>query len=146
MIYIASDHGGFNLKSQIIKYLTSKSIEIKDMGPFEYKEDDDYPDYVIPLAQEVQKDFKSRGIVICRNGVGVSIATNKFKNIRTVLGWTPKQVESSKLDDDTNVLALPADYIEEETALQIVDMWLNTEFSGFPRHIRRIKKVESIQN
>lgn len=146
MIYIASDHGGFSLKGQIIKYLNSKNIDLKDLGPYEYKEDDDYPDYVIPLAKEVQKDIKSRGIVICRNGVGVSIAANKFKNIRTVLSWSPKQAESSKLDDDTNVLALPADYIDANTALEIVNTWLNTDFSGFPRHIRRIKKVESIQS
>jgi len=144
MIYIASDHGGFNLKHQIVKYLESKKIDVTDMGPYEYKEDDDYPDYVIPLAKEVQKDIKNRGIVICRNGVGVSIATNKIKNIRTVLSWNPKQAESSKLDDDTNILALPADYIDQTTAIAIVDMWLNTEFSAFPRHIRRIKKIENI--
>ncbi len=98
MIYIASDHGGFNLKNQIIKHLSERNIDVKDMGPYEYKEDDDYPDYVIPVAKEIQKDIKSRGIVICRNGVGVSIATNRFKNIRTVLSWDPKQRDCGYVD------------------------------------------------
>lgn len=146
MIYIASDHGGYALKDDIIKYLKDKNIDVTDMGPNEYQEDDDYTDYVIPLAREVQKNIKNKGIVICRNGVGVSITTNKFKNIRTTLSWNSKHAQSSKLDDDTNVLALPADYIDPKTAVEIVDTWLNTEFSALPRHIRRIKKVESIQN
>jgi len=144
MIYIASDHGGFTLKSAAIEHLKQKGLDVKDMGPYEQVDWDDYPDYVIPLAKEIQKDIKGKGIVICKNGVGVSITTNRFKNVRAALSWTPEHAKTSRLDDDTNVLALPALFINESTALEIVDTWLNTEFSGEPRHIRRIKKLENI--
>ena len=145
MIYIASDHRGFKLKTEIIAHLTEHGVEIKDMGPYEYVEGDDYPDYVIPLAREVNKNPRNnKGIVICGNGVGVSITANRLKGIRAALSWTIEQAKASRLDDDTNVLALPANYIDENTALNIVDAWLNTEFSALPRHIRRIKKLESI--
>jgi len=144
MIYIASDHGGFNLKNTLISYLKNKGLDIKDMGPFELVEEDDYTEYVTPLAKEIQKDLRGKGIVICRNGVGVNIAANKFKHIRAALSWETEHIKSARLDDDINVLALPADYIDENTAKSIVDAYLNTEFSALPRHIRRIKKVENL--
>lgn len=145
MIYIASDHGGYELKQKILKHLVEQGREIKDLGPDRYNGEDDYPDFAIPLAEKVQENPNNRGIVICRNGVGVSMTVNKYKDIRATLSWNPAHAKSSRLDDNTNVLALPADYVEDETAVNIVDTWLNTEFSGLPKHIRRIKKVDNIK-
>ena len=144
MIYIASDHGGFELKNKIINFLSQKGFTVNDMGPSEYNEGDDYPDFVVPLAREVVKNVSNRGIVICKNGVGVSVSANRFKNIRATLSWNSEHARSSRLDDDSNVLALPAQYIDDATAFGIVETWLSTDFSAEPRHIRRIKKVENL--
>jgi RpiB/LacA/LacB family sugar-phosphate isomerase len=143
MIYIASDHGGFELKKKIINHLLEGKKEVEDMGPQHLDPEDDYPDFVIPLTKQMENDPESLGIVICRNGVGVSMCVNKFKHIRAALSWDPKHAASAKSDDNTNVLALPADYIGETTALEIVDTWLETRFSFAPKHIRRLKKVET---
>lgn len=88
----------------------------------------------------------NKGIVICRNGVGVSMFANKIKGIRAGISWNPKQAKSSRNDDNTNVLALPSDYIDSKTALEIVDVWLKTKFSNDKRHLRRLAKVRSIEN
>jgi ribose 5-phosphate isomerase B len=144
MIYIASDHGGFQLKQKIINYLMSKKIDIKDMGATEYNENDDYTDYVIPMVKEILTNPKNKGIALCRSGDGVNITANRFKGIRSTLSWNKEHAAKSKIDDDTNVLAIPTDYIEESAAIEMVDTWLNTEFSALPRYIRRIKKMENI--
>ena len=143
MIYITSDHGGFELKKKIINHLLEGKKEVEDMGPQHLDPEDDYPDFVIPLAKQMKGDSESLGIVICRNGVGVSTCANRFKHIRAALSWDPKHVASAKSDDNINVLALPADYVDETAALEIVDTWLETKFSFKPRHIRRLKKVET---
>ena len=141
MIFIASDHGGFKLKNEIIKYLQSLQLEVTDLGPAEYVEDDDYPDYTVPLAQKVAAQTDGKGILICRNGVGVSMLANKIKGVRAALSWNPGHAASSRKDDNTNVLALAADYTDLETTLKIIDSWLSTDFSNETRHRRRLEKV-----
>ncbi len=143
-IYIASDHGGFKLKGKIISFLEKKKYSIEDLGPFKYKKDDDYPDYVIPLAKKVAKT-NSQGIVICRNGQGVCIAVNKVKGIRGVTGFSVKEAKTTRLDDDANVLSIPADYVNEETAKRIILTWLKTPFSNLARHKRRLMKVKRLE-
>ncbi len=145
MLYIASDHAGFKLKSKIKEYLSSRGVEVVDMGPAGFYPEDDYPDYVIPAVRRFQEDGEGGGggaILICRNGVGVSMLANRFKGIRASLSWSPRHAMSSRTDDNTNVLALPADYIDEKTATDIVDAWLNADFGNEERHVRRLKKVE----
>jgi len=144
MIYITSDHGGYNLKTILIKHLTDKGLEIKDMGAYEYNENDDYPDYVIPFVKEMLKTPNNKGIALCRSGDGVNITANRFKGIRSTLSWNKEHAVKSKIDDDTNVLSIPTDYITEQQAIEMVDAWLNTEFIAVPRYIRRIKKMEDI--
>lgn len=146
MIYISSDHGGFELKKHLIDFLEKENINVIDMGPEELNEDDDYPDYVIPTMEKIQQDKNSVGIVICRNGAGVSILANKFKGIRAALSWNPEHAKTTKLDDNTNVLALPADYIDKDTAIKTLATWLATEFSWEQRHARRLTKVEEFEN
>lgn len=146
MIYFASDHGGFELKNKLITFLQSENLEIKDFGPKSFEKGDDYPDYVIPVMKELQQNSNDVAIILCRNGVGVSILANKFKNIRCALCFNPKQAQKAKTDDNANVLALPTDYISETEAKQIVSAWLSAEFSNEKRHIRRLNKVAQILN
>ncbi len=144
MIYIASDHAGFKLKSELIEYLSNKGIEVEDVGAYSFNKDDDYPDFIKPLAEKVLGKANNMGIIICKNGIGVSIAANRFKGIRAGLSFTPDHAKSGRVDDNTNVLALPADYIDTETAIKIVKIWLNTEFSFESRHIRRLQKLDKL--
>jgi len=85
------------------------------------------------------------GVLICANGVGISIAANKFDGIRAALSWNPKHAASSRNDDGTNILVLPADYVTKEEALEILQTWLSTNFSGEDRHIRRIQKISELE-
>lgn len=142
MIYISSDHGGFELKNRVLEFLKQKGAEVEDLGPFELNPADDFPDFANVLAQKVVKETGSKGILICRNGVGVCVAANKFAGIRATLSWTPKHAFSARNDDDTNVLCLPADYVNANLALEIVDIWLNTPFSGEERFVKRLKKIK----
>ena len=141
MLYICSDHGGFKLKELLKKHLADKGIAAVDAGPQSLESGDDYPDYVIPVMRKVQSDSAGGAIVICRNGVGVSMLANKFKGIRAALSWTPQHAASTRVDDNTNVLALPADFISDDVAKQIVDAWLSTKFENTERHVRRLMKV-----
>ena len=143
-IYIASDHGGFEIKQMFIEILTKAGFDVQDYGPKKMLEDDDYPDFIVPMIINMQKEKTAPGIVICRNGVGVSIAANKFKGIRAGLCFTPRHVISARQDDNINVLAIPADYITKETAVEILHEWLNTPFSNQDRHIRRIDKINRL--
>ncbi len=146
MIYISSDHRGLNLKDYLVNELTARSIEITDMGPKSLDPEDDYPDYASLVAKKVQENDQDKGIVVCANGVGVSITANKFNGIRASLSWTPEHAQSSRKDDNSNILAIPADYITRENALETVLMWLNTPFGNEDRHVRRINKIRDIEN
>lgn len=143
MLYICSDHGGFRLKSQILKHLVLKNILFEDRGPLEINQSDDYPIYVDKtISKFLENPKENKAIVICRNGVGVSMMANKYIGTRAGVSWTPDHARSSRKDDNTNVLALPADYIDEKTAIDIVDIWLNTPFSKEPRYEKRIEMME----
>lgn len=142
MLFLSSDHGGYRLKKQLTAFLDSLKVTYKDLGPYEPDENDDYPEYVLSLVKEMRKDPKNMGLVICRNGVGVSMMANRFKGIRAALSWDPKHAASTKNDDNTNVLALPADYISLDEAKKILVSWVETPFSGNDRHKRRVNKVE----
>jgi ribose 5-phosphate isomerase B len=142
MLYISSDHGGFNLKSELIKYFSQNGIEFEDLGPTELVQDDDYNDYVLPLVERVRSYEGSNGILLCRNGVGVNMLANKFNGIRAALSFDSKHAASSRNDDHTNVLTLPSDYINNDKAIEIVKTWLNTPYSQDERHIRRVNSVD----
>src|SRR3989338_8995021 len=147
-IYLASDHGGFELKKKIISFLKmkkNKKYSLKDLGPFSYNPVDDYPDYAIPLAKSVAHDKKSIGIVLCKNGQGVCIAVNKVKGIRGVTGFSKEMVASTRADDHANVVCLPASYLSEKEVKEIVILFLKTPFSGAKRHQRRLAKVRKLE-
>ncbi|MDI6717965.1 MAG: RpiB/LacA/LacB family sugar-phosphate isomerase [Patescibacteria group bacterium] len=141
-IYIASDHRGYNLKEVLKEYLLEKKYEVVDLGNDYYDENDDYPDFAKLVAGEISKSLENKGIVICRSGVGVDIAANKFKGVRSALCFNPEQAYLSRNDDNTNVLALPAGFISDEEAKKITDVWLTTPFSGDEKDKRRVDKLD----
>jgi len=144
-LYIASDHGGYQLKKRLIRYCKNElNINIEDMGPLKHDPTDDYPDFVIPLAHKVIEE-KARGVVICRNGVGVSIAVNKVKGIKCGIGYNISVAETMVIDDNSNIISLPADHLSEDHAMAVLKKWLETEYTGTERHARRLAKVEALE-
>ena len=143
-IYIASDHGGFKLKEQVKKHLTVKKIAFADLGPKKLQPTDDYPDFAYALAKTVART-NSRGILICRNGIGVCVVANKINGIRAVATSSPGIARTARADDDTNVLCLGQDFTALPQAKRIIDVWLKTEFSNGSRHKRRLGKIKKIE-
>lgn len=140
-LFIASDHGGYQLKKRLVRYLQNElEHEVTDLGPHEYVDGDDYPDYAFPLAEQVVKTG-GRGVLICKNGVGVCMAANKVPGIRAGLGYNLMAAQTMMVDDNTNVLCLAASLSSDEHAMAILKRWLETPFSEDPRHVRRLKKV-----
>lgn len=145
MIYLASDHGGFAVKEKVKALLDRESIAYKDLGPQRLVPDDDYPDYILPLAEKVVHE-QAMGIIACRNGQGVAVAANKVKGARAVVCWNEGCAQSSRNDDNANILSLPADYLSDVEIKTIVDSWLATPFSYEARHVRRLAKVADYEN
>lgn len=143
-IYIASDHGGFKLKAAIEKYCDRVGIAYQDLGPSRYESADDYPDYAHRLARRVAAT-NGRGILCCRNGIGVSVVANKTAGIRAFATDNPAIAKTARADDDTNVLCLGQDFTSATQAVIIVKVWLKTKFTGAARHRRRLNKLKKIE-
>lgn len=144
-LFIASDHAGYQLKKRLVRYMGKElGLAVEDLGPNEYNETDDYPDYIFPLAKKVAKT-NGRGIVICKNGIGVSVAANKVNGIRAGIGYNLMAAESMMEDDNTNILALASKGVSEDFAMAIVKKWLETKFGGAKRHKRRLEKIEQYE-
>ena len=144
-IAIATDHGAVALKKTLIAYLEGKGHEVTDFGTYE-PVSCDYPIYAAAAARTVVKGECERGIVLCTTGIGMSIACNKVKGIRCALLHDLRSAEMTRLHNDTNMMALGAGVTDEALALQLVDIWLNTEFSGVERHARRNAQVMALEN
>ena len=142
-IAIASDHGGFALKQQIMEYLASLGYEYKDFGCYT-ADSMDYPDIAFPTAQAVASGEFDRGILICGTGIGVSICANKVKGIRCALCSDVVSAELTRQHNDSNMLAMGGRIIGVEVAKAIVKTWLATEFTG-GRHQRRIDKISACE-
>lgn len=142
MIAIASDHGGYDLKERVKQYLEKKGSEYKDFGCYS-KESCDYPDFVKPAAKAVAEGVCDRGIVICTTGIGISMCANRIPGVRCALCGDPVSAELTRLHNDANMLSLGAGVTGELLALDIVERFLNTPFSGDERHKRRIAKIEN---
>ena len=146
IIYIASDHRGFELKNYLIDFLKGKGYEVVDSGNVQYDKSDDYPDFAKVVAEKVSLDCENaRGIVLCGSGVGVDVVANKFRGVRSALVTSTDQAFDSRNDDDSNILSLPAGYIEKSAVEKIVIIWLETPFSGDKRHVERLKKIDEIE-
>ena len=141
MIAIGCDHGGFDLKSMVMQHLKEKGIEVQDFGCVD-KSSCDYPSYGRAVGQAVASGKCDKGIVICTTGIGISIAANKVEGIRAALCSDSYSAKMTRLHNDANVLALGSNVVGPGLALEIVDVFLNTEFSGEERHQRRIEAIE----
>ena len=144
-IGIASDHAGYQLKEFIIGYLDSKGYDVHDFGCHS-EESCDYPDYAAAAARAVASGECERGIVLCTTGIGVSISANKIKGIRCALLSDKMSARLTREHNDSNMMALGAGVVGEMLALEIVDTWLDTPFSGVERHQRRIDKMMALEN
>jgi len=140
-IAIGSDHGGYDLRVAVVKYLKEKGYEVTDFGCPD-KSSVDYPVYGKLVANAVAEKKADKGIVICTTGVGISMVANKVKGVRCALCSEPLSAKMTRLHNDANVLALGGALIGPNMAYEIVDVFLNTEFSNEEKHIRRIKQIE----
>lgn len=143
-ISIGCDHGALALKEKIVTHLSRQGYEMMDFGTHT-ADSCDYPDFAAAAARAVADGQCERGIVLCTTGIGVSISANKIPGIRCALlsdTWTAKM---TRLHNDTNMMALGAGVVGENLALEIVDTWLKTEFSGEARHQRRIDKLMALE-
>ena len=138
-IAVASDHAGFERKQAVLKYLQKQGIEFKDFGAFS-AESSDYPDFAHPLANAVSLGEFDKGITLCGSGNGINMTANKHQGIRSAICWLPEIAKLARLHNDANVCALPARYISDDEAVEIVNTFLSTEFEG-GRHIARINKI-----
>jgi len=142
-ISIASDHGGFELKQEIIAFLKNKKYEVEDFGTYS-KDSCDYPDFGSKAAKAVVEGAADFGIVICTTGIGMSITANKIKGIRAALCTNTHLAEMSRRHNNANVLALGQNNQSINSALEIVNVFLNTSFDG-GRHQRRIDKISKLE-
>ena len=142
LIGIASDHGGFDLKANIISFLRELGYELSDMGP-ENSDSVDYPDYGIKIAQAITKNKVSRGIVICGTGIGMSIVVNRFSGIRGALCSDIFTAKLSREHNDSNILIMGGRVVDHNLAKEIVRVWLNTRFEG-GRHLKRLDKISKL--
>jgi ribose 5-phosphate isomerase B len=144
-IGLASDHGGFELKVQLIKYLKAANYEVKDFGANELIIDDDYPDYVIPLARALAEGKVDRGIAICGSGVGACVAANKVNGIRAALISDSFSAHQGVEDDDMNMMCLGGRVVGYSLALDLVKAFLNSKFREEERYKRRLAKVKALE-
>ena len=140
-IAIGSDHGAYDLKQELIRYLSEKGYELDDKGCHS-KESCDYPAFAKAVAQDVASGAAERGIVLCTTGIGVSITANKVPGIRCALCHNEHTALMTRLHNDSNVLAMGAAELTPTLAERIADIWLETEFSGEEKHARRIAQIE----
>ena len=143
MIAIGSDHGGYELKQKVIKHLEERGISCQDMGCHSL-DSCDYPVFGHAVAKAVAEGKCEKGIVICTTGIGISISANKIAGIRCALCSDSLSAKMTRLHNDANVLAMGAGMIGPNLAMDIVDTFLNTPFSGEERHQRRINLIEQI--
>ena len=154
-IFIGTDHAGYVLKEKLLSFLKAQGYEVIDKGAFEYNEHDDYPDFVIPVAQEVSKDPNNvKGIILGATGEGEAITANRFPHVRAIVYYGKSHsvvddeadvIVRSRQHNNANILSLGARYLTEEEMMASVNLWLKTSYSGSERHVRRLAKIEKIK-
>jgi|TARA_X000000950_G_scaffold68015_1_gene84039 ribose 5-phosphate isomerase B len=140
-IIISNDHAGVELKNKVKEYLETEGHSLKDVGNND-GESVDYPDIIHPLAKEISENKDDKGIIMCGTGNGVSMVANKYKGVRAGLCWSKEIAELIRKHNNANVLSLPARFISIEEALEIVKVFLETDFEEGGRHERRVGKID----
>jgi len=144
MIYLGADHGGFSYKEKIKKFLDELKVKYEDLGNLKFEPRDDFVDYAFEVARKVKKT-KGKGILICTNGLGMSVVANKLKGIRAVNAITKKIAIQSREHLDANILCLGAHVVSWKNAKKIIKAWLETEFFRKERYTRRLDKIREIE-
>lgn len=145
-IGIAADHAGLPLKEQLQKALNDSGHEVVDFGATQLNPDDDYPDYVVPLAQSVAKGEVERGVAVCGSGVGACVAANKVKGVRAALVQDIFSAHQGVEDDDLNMICFGARVIGYALAWDLTQAFLDARFTHQERHLRRLSKVSALEN
>lgn len=136
---IGADHAGFELKKVVIKYLESNGYETEDFGCYS-EESIDYPDFGHPVASMVEENEGTLGVLICGSGNGINMTANKHQGVRSALSWKKEIAQLAREHNNANIIAIPARFVTEKEALEMVDVFFNTEFEG-GRHQRRVDKI-----
>ena len=144
-IGIAADHGGYDLKKNIHSFLVASGYEVVDFGAYELNLQDDYPDFVVPLAQAITEKQVERGIAICGSGVGASVVANKVSGVRAALINDHFSAHQGVEDDNLNLLCLGGRITGVMAAEEYVQAFLNAKFTGLERHMRRLQKVHLLE-
>jgi ribose 5-phosphate isomerase B len=144
-IGVATDHGGFALKNAVTEFLQTKGYEVEDFGAYQMDSQDDYPDFVIPLARAITARTVDRGIAICGSGVGACVTANKVLGVRACLIQDAFSAHQGVEDDDMNVLCLGARVTGPSLALELIGIFLAAKFSGAVRHERRLAKLHALE-
>lgn len=146
MIYLAADHRGFQLKEILKQVLVDQKYPIEDVGALRYDENDDYVDFAKAAVEKIiDNPGLHKGIFICGSGHGMSMVADKYKGIRSAIGYNRYVAVQSRQHEDTNVLVLASDWVKEKEACDIVSDWLGAEFAGEERHARRLGKISEIE-
>ena len=144
-IGIATDHGGFGLKEELVARIRAAGHELVDFGAHTLTPDDDYPDFVVPLARAVAIGQVDRGLAICGSGVGASVCANKVKGVRACLIHDHFSAKQGVEDDHMNILCMGGRTVGPEVAWDLVQTFLAAELSSAPRHLRRLAKVAALE-
>lgn len=145
-IYLASDHAGFKLKEEIRHFLVEEGYNVADLGPNREAPDDDYPDYIRPVAERVSLETGAVGIVFGGSGQGEAMVANRFSGVRAAVwyGKNERIITLSREHNDANILSIGARFVSTDDAKHAIRLWLTTPFSHEPRHERRIDKIDKI--
>lgn len=141
MIYLGSDHAGFELKQEVARLLRAAGQDVTDLGAIELDPDDDYPDYAFAVGQAVADNPEAMGILACGSAQGICIAANKVKGVRAVAVTTVEDAVRTREHNDANILCLSGWNLDDEALGPIVEAFISTEFTGEERHVRRIGKI-----
>ncbi len=144
-IGIAADHGGFELKQDLVSWLRSQGHDVKDYGAFSLDPADDFPDYIVPLAKGVSSGEVERGIAVCGSGVGASVAANKVKGVRAALITDGFSAHQGVEDDDMNVICLGGRVVGNKLAEDLIHAFIGAKFIGGDRHKRRLEKIRKLE-
>jgi len=163
IVYLATDHAGFELKEKVKSFLDQEGYKVEDCGAYEFDKDDDYPDFISRAAEKISNDPESKAIIFGSSGQGEAMVANKFKNVRAAVFYAScipahnvdvsgrvsddsfEMVRLTREHNNANVLSLGAKILKDEDALKAVKLWLETDFTNEERHERRIKKIQEIE-
>lgn len=145
MVYLGADHRGFELKERLKQRLIGEGLEVTDLGANHLDPQDDYVQFAEKVAKAVVGDEESKGVLLCGSGAGVDMVANKIKGVRSALVFDEARAKQAREHEDANVISLPADVLDEETAVKLVKTFLETKFGQAERHVRRLSQMKEVE-